>query len=57
MSCTIRLACAGDGVEHVEKQLEASLDPERAFVAIAIDASTVHVFEHEVGLPARRRRR
>ena len=40
----------GDGLQHVEKQTDARLDPERVLVAVAVDGLTVHVLEDEVRL-------
>ena len=40
----------GDGLQHIEKETDARLDPERVLVAVAVDGLTVHVLEDEVRL-------
>ena len=42
-----------DRVHHVEAQAQARLDPERARVAVLVDALAVHVLEDEIRLSRR----
>ena len=40
----------GDGLQHIEKETDARLNPQRLLVAVAVDGLTVHVLENEVRL-------
>jgi hypothetical protein len=42
----------GDRLQHIEKETDARIDPERVLVAVAVDGLTVHVLEDEVRLAA-----
>ena len=44
----------GDGLEHIEEQAHAGLEPERVMIAVGVDVLALDVLQHQVGLLHRR---